>query len=145
IPRVPALELGPEAQQRHRERAAAAADDVDDVDATAAVDAVDVKPDIAQLRSAEAGGGAPGPPGDSGGPAAVDGRAGTLAVLRSGAVRLRLGGVLFDVSCGADCQFLRGLLAVDQRAGSGNGGSTAHMLGNVDAQLVCTPDLCGVV
>ncbi|KAJ1727564.1 DNA-directed RNA polymerase III subunit RPC4 [Coemansia biformis] len=155
IPRVPALELDAETRQRAQQRAqlARAGGGAMDVDPPA-----DVKPDIAQLRVAEeaeasgsgtAGGGAvdglpgaaaPADAADDAGPPLVDGRAGTLVVLRSGAARLLLGGVLFDVSCGADCQFLRGLLAVDQHGGS----STARMLGNVDAQLVCTPDLSGI-
>ncbi|KAJ2162797.1 DNA-directed RNA polymerase III subunit RPC4 [Coemansia sp. RSA 552] len=74
----------------------------------------------------------------------LDGRVGTLVVLRSGAVRLRMGRVLFDVSRGADCQFLRGLLAVDVR-GDDEGGSTARLLGNVATQLQCTPDLDSIV
>ncbi|KAJ1879628.1 hypothetical protein H4R99_003109, partial [Coemansia sp. RSA 1722] len=66
----------------------------------------------------------------------ADGRIGTLVVLRSGAVRMRIGDIVMDVSRGADCQFMRGLLAIDQRDPH-----SAFLLGNVDQQFLCTPDL----
>ncbi|KAJ2808233.1 DNA-directed RNA polymerase III subunit RPC4 [Coemansia guatemalensis] len=170
IPRIPEFELSKPVLQRRRvarqqqriaqrQKAAAAAMDVDAA-------AVDVKPDIAALEKAAGADGdvtevdikpdvsaadakhaetadsaAEEKAGDSDLAASVDGRAGTLVVLRSGAVKLKIGDVLFDVSRGADCQFLRGLLAVDVRSGS----SSAYMLGNVDAQLLCTPDLDSIL
>ncbi|KAI9500891.1 RNA polymerase III RPC4-domain-containing protein [Coemansia spiralis] len=70
----------------------------------------------------------------------IDGRIGTLVVLKSGAVRMKIGDILLDVSQGADSQFLRGLLAVDM-----HGSNSAFMLGNVDEQFVCTPDLDSIV
>ncbi|KAJ2842175.1 hypothetical protein IWW36_006004 [Coemansia brasiliensis] len=93
----------------------------------------DVKPDIKSLETAAAAGSADN---------VVDGHVGTLVVLKSGAVKLKLGSILFDVSQGSDCQFLRGLLAVDVR---GDNSSVAHLLGNIDAQLLCTPDLDALV
>ncbi|KAJ1643324.1 hypothetical protein LPJ64_004900 [Coemansia asiatica] len=66
----------------------------------------------------------------------ADGRVGTLVVLKSGAVRMKIGDIVLDVSRGADCQFMRGLLAIDQREPH-----SAFLLGNVDQQFLCTPDL----
>ncbi|KAJ2501652.1 DNA-directed RNA polymerase III subunit RPC4 [Coemansia sp. RSA 1972] len=86
----------------------------------------DVKPDVQTVDS-----------GDEAGDGCVDGRIGTLVVLKSGAVKMKMGDILFDVTQGADCSFLRGLLAVDVRGTS----STAHLLGNIETQLLCTPDL----
>ncbi|KAJ2603805.1 hypothetical protein EV177_006602 [Coemansia sp. RSA 1804] len=108
-----------------------------------APDAVDVKPDISALeekdsvkaekesKDKEDSGEA-----DDDDDVQLDGRIGTLVVLKSGAVKLKIGGILLDVSKGASTQFLRGLLAVDIR-----GPNSAFMLGNIDEQLVCTPDL----
>ncbi|PIA13519.1 hypothetical protein COEREDRAFT_89495 [Coemansia reversa NRRL 1564] len=105
---------------------------------------VDTKPDVskADTKHAEPADGVEEEKADDSDMAAsVDGRAGTLVVLRSGAMKLKIGEVLFDVSRGAECQFLRGLLAVDVRGSS----SSAYMLGNVDAQLLCTPDLDSIL
>ncbi|KAJ2367388.1 hypothetical protein H4S02_010293, partial [Coemansia sp. RSA 2611] len=69
--------------------------------------------------------------------ALVEGRIGTLVVLKSGAVKIRMGDVLLDVSRGADCQFFRGLMALD----GGEDSHAAFLLANVDAVAMCTPDL----
>ncbi|KAJ2074677.1 hypothetical protein GGH13_001150 [Coemansia sp. S155-1] len=69
----------------------------------------------------------------------VEGRIGTLVVLKSGAVKIKIGDILMDVSRGADCQFFRGLMALDGEQGENN--HTAFLLGNVDAVAMCTPDL----
>ncbi|KAJ2058574.1 hypothetical protein GGI17_004944 [Coemansia sp. S146] len=69
----------------------------------------------------------------------VEGRIGTLVVLKSGAVKMKIGDILMDVSRGADCQFFRGLMALDGDQGENN--HTAFLLGNVDAVALCTPDL----
>ncbi|KAJ2873909.1 hypothetical protein H4R27_006539 [Coemansia aciculifera] len=71
--------------------------------------------------------------------AVVEGRIGTLVVLKSGAVKMKIGDILMDVSRGADCQFFRGLMALDGEQGENN--HTAFLLGNVDAVALCTPDL----
>ncbi|KAJ2584086.1 DNA-directed RNA polymerase III subunit RPC4 [Coemansia sp. RSA 1804] len=109
-----------------------------------APDAVDVKPDISapeekdsvkaekESEDKEDSGEAD----DDDDDVQLDGRIGTLVVLKSGAVKLKIGDILLDVSKGASTQFLRGLLAVDIR-----GPNSAFMLGNIDEQLVCTPDL----
>ncbi|KAJ2337482.1 hypothetical protein GGI00_000199 [Coemansia sp. RSA 2681] len=70
----------------------------------------------------------------------VEGRIGTLVVLKSGAVKMKIGDILMDVSRGADCQFFRGLMALDDGA-QGENNYTAFLLGNVDAVAMCTPDL----
>ncbi|KAJ2712800.1 hypothetical protein H4R19_002568 [Coemansia spiralis] len=87
IPQVLVLELGREAQERHQARAAGAVIDTD-----VGAEVADVKPATEQLRTAEAASnagpaGSIGPAGSTAAaldntPAAVDGRAGTLVVLR---------------------------------------------------------------
>ncbi|KAJ2889111.1 hypothetical protein GGI21_006652 [Coemansia aciculifera] len=72
----------------------------------------------------------------------VEGRIGTLVVLKSGAVKIKIGDILMDVSRGAECQFFRGLMALDTSTGENNSSvHTAVLLGNVDAVAMCTPDL----
>ncbi|KAJ1661765.1 hypothetical protein IW140_006455 [Coemansia sp. RSA 1813] len=109
------------------------------IDLAAEDPAVDVKPDIAALEekeNAKTEDDADGNEEDS----QLDGRIGTLVVLKSGAVKMKIGDILLDVSNGASTQFLRGLLAVDMR-----GHNSAFMLGNIDEQLVCTPDLDSIL
>ncbi|KAJ2812460.1 hypothetical protein H4S07_001383 [Coemansia furcata] len=71
---------------------------------------------------------------------AVEGRIGTLVVLKSGAVKMKIGDILLDISRGADCEFFRGLLALDGGE-QGENNHSAFLLGNVDAVAMCTPDL----
>ncbi|KAJ2862415.1 hypothetical protein GGI22_002198 [Coemansia erecta] len=110
--------------------------DLDAADSTVSVsDSLDVKPDVSALENKDNA----KPEADANGHEEdnqLDGRIGTLVVLKSGAVKLKVGDILLDVSKGANTQFLRGLLAVDMR-----GPNSAFMLGNIDEQLVCTPDL----
>ncbi|KAJ2481430.1 DNA-directed RNA polymerase III subunit RPC4 [Coemansia sp. RSA 2131] len=136
IPKLPAFEMDVGALQQLRSTRRMAQSPKVDMD-------VDVKPDIAQLETKadvkpnvqtvdsddETDGGS------------VDGRIGTLVVLKSGAVKMKIGDILFDVTQGADCNFLRGLLAVDVCGTN----STAHLLGNIETQLLCTPDLDSIV
>ncbi|KAI9479962.1 DNA-directed RNA polymerase III subunit RPC4 [Coemansia sp. RSA 989] len=133
VPKLPLFELDEATKRRvrfERQHATASAMDEDHKPGADAMDVEDVKPDAKSLEESNGNGDM------------VDGRIGTLVVLKSGAAKLKLGSVLFDVSQGSDCQFLRGLLAVDVRSGNN---SVAHMLGNVDAQLLCTPDLDALV
>ncbi|KAJ2289519.1 DNA-directed RNA polymerase III subunit RPC4 [Coemansia sp. RSA 1935] len=135
IPKLPLFEMDPSARQqlqqlrssRRVERSIKVDMDVDvkpDI-ATLEINA-DVKPDVQTVDSD-----------NEMGDGCVDGRIGTLVVLKSGAVKMKIGDILFDVTQGADCSFLRGLLAVDVRGAN----STAHLLGNIETQLMCTPDL----
>ncbi|KAJ1800101.1 DNA-directed RNA polymerase III subunit RPC4 [Coemansia sp. RSA 2399] len=114
--------------------------DLDATDSTiSASDNLDVKPDISALENKDN----IKPEADTNGHEEdyqLDGRIGTLVVLKSGAVKIKVGDILLDVSKGASTQFLRGLLAVDMR-----GPNSAFMLGNIDEQLVCTPDLDSIL
>ncbi|KAJ2002077.1 hypothetical protein H4R26_003796 [Coemansia thaxteri] len=111
------------------------------LDASSAM-AVDVKPDIAALSIAdEEGVDAVGVSGEDA-EDMLEGRVGTLVLLKSGAVKMKIGDILLDVSRGADCQFFRALLALDSQ---GTASNTAFLLGNVDALAVCTPDLEGIL
>ncbi|KAJ2722636.1 hypothetical protein GGI07_003163 [Coemansia sp. Benny D115] len=164
VPHVPEFDLGPEvlqrrlaakqrkvARRRSQQAEAGAAGPVAlDLDASSDVKPnvdedvkpnvnEDIKPDLARLALEDAPENESEDEGDANG-GLVDGRIGTLVLLRSGAVRLRIGDILLDVARGADCQFMRGLFALDMR-----GGNTAVMLGNVDQQFVCTPDLEGIL
>ncbi|KAJ2556377.1 hypothetical protein EV175_002054 [Coemansia sp. RSA 1933] len=113
--------------------------DLDNADSAA--DSVDVKPDIAALEEQERNANTESKAeADDNTDIHLDGRIGTLVVLKSGAVKLKIGDILLDVSKGANTQFLRGLLAVDMR-----GPNSAFMLGNIDEQLVCTPDLDSIL
>ncbi|KAJ2744081.1 hypothetical protein GGI20_003252 [Coemansia sp. BCRC 34301] len=106
-----------------------------DLDAAADLMAmsVDVKPDLTRLNISDNEVEAAVDSDDT----LVEGRIGTLVVLKSGAVKIRIGDILMDVSRGADCQFFRGLMALDSEGSN----HTAFLLGNVDAVAMCTPDL----
>lgn len=72
----------------------------------------------------------------------IDGRIGSLAVFKSGAVKMRLrNGILMDVSRGAKCGFMRGILAHQHRDTE----HSAYLLGNVECQFLCSPDLESVI
>ncbi|KAJ2499679.1 hypothetical protein GGH96_003342 [Coemansia sp. RSA 1972] len=139
IPKLPVFEMDPSARQqlkqlrstRRVERSIKVDMDVDvKPDITQLEIKADIKPDVQTVDS-----------GDEADDGCVDGRIGTLVVLKSGAVKMKIGDILFDVTQGADCSFLRGLLAVDVRGTD----STAHLLGNIETQLMCTPDLDSIV
>ncbi|KAJ2752252.1 DNA-directed RNA polymerase III subunit RPC4 [Coemansia sp. BCRC 34490] len=171
LPAMPEFELGEHAMQQRtaekqrriawrKEMAAAAAATAAALAATTlAGSQEDVKPSIKDLEAPDAGDVKPdisalqekdsikaekesedkedsGEADDDDDDVQLDGRIGTLVVLKSGAVKLKIGDILLDVSKGASTRFLRGLLAVDIR-----GPNSAFMLGNIDEQLVCTPDL----
>ncbi|KAJ1723449.1 hypothetical protein LPJ53_002205 [Coemansia erecta] len=116
--------------------------DVDAVDVKPSVEELeDVKPDLSRLEitdemsqlDEEAD-----VDGDAENGEQPDGRIGTLAVLKSGAVRLKIGTLLLDVSRGADCQFMRSLMALDASSADS---ASAFLLGNIDQLFLCTPDL----
>ncbi|KAJ1804402.1 hypothetical protein LPJ75_005593, partial [Coemansia sp. RSA 2598] len=162
IPQLPEFDLAPEIVQRRlaakqkklmKQRAAdKQKEDVKpsivDIDAAGDGSAIDVKPDIKQLEMDEdvkpdisklaidEGGESEAEDDDRENDDQADGRVGTLVVLKSGAVRMKVGDIVLDVSRGAECQFMRGLLAIDQRDPH-----SAFLLGNVDQQFLCTPDL----
>ncbi|KAJ1775978.1 DNA-directed RNA polymerase III subunit RPC4 [Coemansia sp. RSA 2523] len=135
IPKLPLFEMDPSARQQLQQLRSSRR-----VERSIKVDMdVDVKPDIATLEiNADVKTDVQTVDSDNEtGDGCVDGRIGTLVVLKSGAVKMKIGDILFDVTQGAECSFLRGLLAVDVRGTN----STAHLLGNVETQLLCTPDL----
>ncbi|KAJ1841510.1 hypothetical protein LPJ73_006094, partial [Coemansia sp. RSA 2703] len=96
----------------------------------------DVKPDLARLAIDDEAETEAEVDGDEANGDLPDGRIGTLAVLKSGAVRLKIGDLLLDVSRGAECQFMRSLMALDSADSH-----SAFLLGNIDQLFLCTPDL----
>ncbi|KAI7821296.1 RNA polymerase III RPC4-domain-containing protein [Kickxella alabastrina] len=160
VPELPIFELAPEVLQRRLTakqrkiaraagRSAEAKPSVVDLDADVKPDiaklelGVDIKPDLSKLDisddTPDADDNGELDEGEANGDLA-DGRIGTLVVLKSGAVRMKIGDILLDVSRGANCQFMRGLFALDTSATH-----TAFMLGNVDQQFMCTPDLDSII
>ncbi|KAJ2688563.1 hypothetical protein IWW39_002114 [Coemansia spiralis] len=137
LPILPDFELSEETAEMRRQRRVQAEANIMELDAAAELVAMaaDVKPDLAALtideevkKEEEE---------EDNEDALVEGRIGTLVVLKSGAVKIRMGDVLLDVSRGADCQFFRGLMALD----GGEDSHAAFLLANVDAVAMCTPDL----
>ncbi|KAL7107368.1 hypothetical protein ACP275_06G049800 [Erythranthe tilingii] len=64
-----------------------------------------------------------------------DGYMGKMLVYKSGAVKLKLGSVLYDVSPGSDCMFSQSVVAVNTTDGS------CCEVGEVNKRAIVTPDI----
>ncbi|KAA0044650.1 DNA-directed RNA polymerase III subunit rpc4-like [Cucumis melo var. makuwa] len=64
---------------------------------------------------------------------------GKLLIYKSGAIKLRLGDILYDVSSGSDCSFLQHVVAINTEKGQ------CCDLGDIGKRVVVTPDISSLL
>ncbi|XP_038879339.1 DNA-directed RNA polymerase III subunit rpc4-like [Benincasa hispida] len=64
---------------------------------------------------------------------------GKLLIYKSGAIKLRLGDTLYDVSSGSDCSFLQHVVAINTKEGQ------CCDLGDIGKRVIVTPDISSLL